>query len=106
MDFVSRLEFWSQIDYDITSFFSSIPIGIYDKFNSLSDYEASEILFGEISDDLKRKIKQLNSELDIEKYPNFSSDILSLTRYNSGGLIPCFNLQVKAGALKSLEIGV
>ncbi|UAY53223.1 hypothetical protein [Ferruginibacter albus] len=104
LDFGSRLEFWSQIDYDKSSFFSSIPIDIYNKFNSLSDYETSEILFGEISDELKEKIKQLNSELDIEKYPNFSSDILSLTRYNSGGLIPCSNLQVKAGVLKSLEI--
>lgn len=104
LDFASRLEFWSQIDYDKSIFFSSIPIDIYDKFNSLSDYETSEILFGEISEDLKEKIKLLNSELDIEKYPNFSSDILSLTRYNSGGLIPCSNLQVKAGVLKSLEI--
>lgn len=104
LDFASRLEFWSLIDYDKSSFFSSIPIDIYDKFNSLSDYETSEILFGEIPEDLKEKIKKLNSELDIEKYPNFSSDILSLTRYNSGGLIPCSNLQVKAGVLKSLEI--
>lgn len=104
LDFASRLEFWSQIDYDKSSFFSSMPIDIYDKFNSLSDYETAEILFGEISDELREKIKQLNFELDIEKYPNFSSDILSLTRYNSGGLIPCSNLQVKAGVLKSLEI--
>jgi hypothetical protein len=104
LDFASRLDLWSQIDYDKSSFFSSIPIDIYDKFNTLSDYETSEILFGEISEDLKEKIKLLNSELDIEKYPNFSSDILSLTRYNSGGLIPCSNLQIKAGVLKSLEI--
>jgi len=104
LDFASRLEFWSQIDYDKSSFFSSIPIDIYDKFNSLTDYETSEILLGEISEELKENIKQLNSVLDIEKYPNFSSDILSLTRYNSGGLIPCSNLQIKAGVLKSLEI--
>lgn len=104
LDFASRLEFWSQIDYDKSSFFSSIPIDIYDKFNTVTDYESSEFLFEEISEGLKEKIKQLNYELDIEKYPNFSSDILSLTRYNSGGLIPCSNLQVKAGVLKSLEI--
>ncbi len=104
LDLASRLEFWSQIDYDKSSFFSSIPIDIYDKFYSLSEYVTSEILFGEVSHELKEKIKQLNSDLDIEKYPNFSSDILSLTRYNSGGLIPCSNLQVKAGVLKSLEI--
>ncbi|MBN1967887.1 MAG: hypothetical protein JW870_00820 [Candidatus Delongbacteria bacterium] len=104
LDFASRLEIWSQIDYDKSSFFSSIPIDIYDKFNTLSDYETSEMLFRKIPEDLKENIKKLNSELDIEKYPNFSSDILSLTRYNSGGLIPCSNLQVKAGVLKSLEI--
>lgn len=104
LDFASLLELWSQIDYDKSSFFSSNAIDIYNKFNSLSDYETSEILFGEIPEDLKEKIRKLNSELNIEKYPNFSSDILSLTRYNSGGLIPCSNLQVKAGVLKSLEI--
>ncbi|MCZ4696469.1 hypothetical protein DWB61_17560 [Ancylomarina euxinus] len=104
LDFASRLEFWSQIDYEKSDFFSSIPIDIYSKYSTLSDYDSPEIIFSGISEELKEKIKQLNSELDIEKYPNFSSDILSLTRYNSGGLIPCSKLQVKAGVLKSLEI--
>lgn len=104
LDFASRLEFWSQIDYEKSDFFSSIPIDIYTKFSTLTDYDSPEIIFNGISEELKEKIKQLNSELDIEKYPNFSSDLLSLTRYNSGGLIPCSKLQVKAGVLKSLEI--
>lgn len=104
LDFASRLEFWSQIDYEKSDFFSSIPIDIYKQFSTLTDYDTPEIIFSGISEELKEKIQQLNNELDIEKYPNFSSDILSLTRYNSGGLIPCSKLQVKAGVLKSLEI--
>lgn len=104
LDFSSRLELWSQIDYEKSDFFSSIPIDIYSKFYSLTDYENPEIVFSAIPDSLKNKIAEINSELDIEKFPNFSSDILSLTRYNSGGLIPCSKLQVKAGVLKSIEI--
>lgn len=104
LDFSKRLELWSNIDFEKTDFFSSIPLDIYNNFSTVSGFQRPDEIFNSISSEMIQEIKDLNIELDIEKYPNFSSDILSLTRYNSGGIIPCSKLQVKAGVLKSLEI--
>ena len=104
LDFSKRLEFWAQIDYEKADFFSSMPAEIYKTFNEVSGFQDANQLYIGLSNDLKLSIEEKNKELDIEKFPSFSSDILSLTRYNTGGIIPCSMLQVKAGVLKSLEI--
>lgn len=104
LELSKRLDLWSQMDWDRTIFFSSTPAEIYAHFSSVNGYQDVNVLFPKISNELVSKITELNIEMDIEKYPNFSSDILSLTRYNSGGIIPASRLQTKAGVLKSLEI--
>ena len=102
LDFAKRLEVWNQIDIEKTTFFTSSILDIYKGFHELPGYESIADI--KIPPKLKKHIAELNSELDIEKYPNFSADILSLTRYNSGGLLHFSKVQNKAAVIKSIEI--
>ncbi|MEQ8424096.1 MAG: hypothetical protein RIA63_05255, partial [Cyclobacteriaceae bacterium] len=104
LEFSQRLEIWSLIDFERANFFILEPSEIYSKFHSIVGFENIASLGCIILPSAKTQVENLNASMDIEKYPNFSSDVLSLTRYNSGGLIHCSQVQIKAGVLKSLEI--
>lgn len=104
LEFSKRLEIWSQIDFQKADFFTELPIDIYGKFHSVPGFIETNTLYENISVVVSSEISELNEKLDIEKYPNFSSDILSLTRYNSGGIINFSHLHTKAGTLKALEL--
>jgi len=103
LDFSTRLDLWGQLNIDTLNLFFPKYITIYNEFHSLDHYVELELLSPGISNETQKKIITLNEELDLEKYPTIGTDILSLTRYNTGGIIPCSTSQSKLGKLKSLE---
>jgi|GEM_PF-2805320 len=102
LDLAVRLETWSALDLMRADFFSSQPNDIYQLFSTVPGYLLPDINTLSVND--SARIELVNTQFDIEKYPNISSDILALTRQNSGGLIHFSPLQHKAGVLKSLEL--
>jgi hypothetical protein len=101
LDLAVRLETWSNIDLTRADFFTSVPVAIYQLFNTVAGYSnLSTTDLSIVTDD----IAELNERYNFEKYPNIASDILSLTRPNSGGIIHFSGLQTKAGVLKSIEL--
>ncbi|PBQ32347.1 hypothetical protein CNR22_11385 [Sphingobacteriaceae bacterium] len=102
LDFGKRLEAWSDINADKASFFTKVPIDIYGQFNFVPGfipYLPATITLG-----ITSKIIDVNEKFNLEQIPSIASDILSLTRPNSGGLLNFSMIHTKAGVLKSLEL--
>jgi hypothetical protein len=102
LDFASRLQNWSAINLDTASFFTEMPKEIFANFGGAAGYVQYTPL--SIEPTTQALIESLNERLDVEAYPNFSNDILSLTRPNSGGILNFSPIHTKAGVLKSLEL--
>src|SRR6185503_1103379 len=102
LDFANRLKNWAAINLDTASFFNELPKEIYFHFAEAAGY----IPFVQYTIALETKvlIERLNEQFDMESHPNFSSDILSLTRPNTGGMLNFSMIHTKAGVLKSLEL--
>jgi len=102
LDLLDRLQSWQSINLEKADFFGTIPVHIYNLFSAAGIFVPFHPHSIHIAD--KTAIEHTNEEYNIEKHPNFSSDILALTRPNSGGIIHGADIQNKAGALKSLEL--
>lgn len=102
LDFGIRLQNWSEINADKASFFTEMPREIYTHFNQVSGYiPYSEVTLGVYT---VNAIEEVNKHFDLEGQPNLSTDILALTRPNSGGVLNFSMIHTKAGVLKSLEL--
>ena len=102
LDFGERLSNWSDINADKAIFFTEIPMSIYEHFSKINGYlPCSPTTLKSTTVSL---IEGINNEFDLEQTPNLSSDILALTRPNSGGILNFTMIHTKAGTLKSLEL--
>lgn len=102
LDFSERLQNWSSINADRASFFTEMPIDIYSHFSAVAGYVPYSPTT--IAPATTSIVKAINNKFDLEQHPNISSDILSLTRPNSGGMLNFSMIHTKAGVLKSLEL--
>lgn len=102
LDFLGTLQAWSDINLERVDFFASMARQCYDLFQISPSY--SPFLSATPSASDEAAIIGGNKEYDIESQPNMSSDILSFTRPNSGGLIHWGEVKRKMGVLKSIEI--
>lgn len=102
LDFKDRLDTWSEINRDKANFFRNGPASIYSLYGTVPDF----IPFIENTPSVIEinSIKAINQKFNFEQTPNFSSDILSLTRPNSVGLIPMHPLQDKCATLNAIEL--
>jgi len=102
LDFGKRLQDWSDINANKASFFTEIPIEIYSHFSSVAGFIPYKQV--NITSGTTNKIEVINNIFNFEQHPNIASDILSLTRPNSGGILNFSMIHTKAGVLKSLEL--
>jgi hypothetical protein len=102
LDFSERLQNWSNINADKANFFTEMPIDIYSHFSNVAGYVPYYPAI--ISSGTTSTINEINDRFDLEQHPNISTDILSLTRPNSGGILNFSMIHTKAGVLKSLEM--
>lgn len=102
LDFATRLENWTEINAEKVSFFTEMPIYIYGLFSSVTGYKAYSK--STINANATSVVEEINDKFNLEQIPNISSDILSLTRPNSGGILNFTMIHTKAGVLKSLEL--
>lgn len=101
-DFGERIELWSSIDFEKADFFFTQPLSIYEYFSNETDYLVTEDLKINLTDNIENLVKDVNTKYNIEDKPRFASDLLSLTRFNTGGMLYCSIMQQKAATLKSL----
>ncbi|MGJ1435690.1 hypothetical protein [Sphingobacterium siyangense] len=102
LDFGDRLKFWSEIDADKASFFTELPRQIFSGFHAAATYISYTP--GTIDRESAELIKAVNKQFNLELFPSISTDILALTRPNTGGMINLTLIHTKAGVLKSLEL--
>lgn len=102
LDFSDRLENWSALNFEKATFFHEIPKGIYSQFSTVPGY----VPYDELTIDALsiQQLAEINNEFDLEAHPSIATDILSLTRPNSGGVLNFSMIHTKAGVLKSLEL--
>lgn len=102
LDFGERLQSWSEINANKADFFTEMPISIYNHFSlaaGFMPYTSTTIPPATIA-----IVENINDQFNLEQHPNISTDILSLTRPNSGGILNFSMIHTKAGVLKSLEL--
>ena len=104
LEFSQRITSWSNISKnEIDDFYTKI-IEIYNLLENQNDYQ--EIL--ESNFELLQKevinIQNIVRKKDIESTPHFSNDILSMTRVNTGAVIPCHPIQDKVLSLNSIHL--
>jgi hypothetical protein len=104
LEFANRVDSWSNITkIEIDIFYIKI-LEIYNLLENQNDYK--EILESnfELSQQDIINIQNVVSEKDIESTPHFSNDILSITRTNTGAIIPCHPIQDKILSLNSIHL--
>jgi hypothetical protein len=104
LEFANRVDSWSNITkIEIDIFYIKI-LEIYNLLENQNDYQ--EILESnfELSQQDIINIQNVVSEKDIESTPHFSNDILSITRTNTGAIIPCHPIQDKILSLNSIHL--
>ncbi|RMA90900.1 hypothetical protein [Priestia megaterium] len=103
-DFADRIAVWSEIDLVKVEFFTDEALKIYSSFKDIPGYinfsNIAHLL--DVTDEVR--IQELFKSQLLEKQPMFSSDILSHTRFNSGGIIPMNELQDRIATMHSLTI--
>lgn len=104
LDFGERIDSWSNITYEHIRFFHEKINEIYTLLQSQSDLLAIEINQFLLSMEEIEKLQTIVKQKDIEDVPRVGSDILSLTRLNTSGIIPCHTIQHKVLALNSINI--
>ncbi len=102
VDYAERLEYWQDINFDHSNFFSSQAKTIYELFAADPNYQPPVCSF--LTDDAKEVLTRCNARLNFEKKSTFSGDILVHTRPNTGGMLHQDGLQAKAGTLKAIEL--
>lgn len=104
LEFGQRVDSWSSISKnEIDDFYTKI-IEIYNLLENQNDYQ--EILESnfELSQQEVINVQNIIKEKDIESVPHFSNDILSMTRANTGAIIPCHPIQDKVLSLNSIHL--
>lgn len=103
-DFADRIAVWSKIDLVKVDFFTGEALKIYALFSDVPEYLnfLNGIPLLDETDSIK--IQELIESQLLEQKPMLSSDILSITRFNSGGIIPTNDLQDRVAAMQSLTI--
>ncbi len=104
LEFGVRIDSWAKISYENIVFFHDKIIEIYDLLENQANYIPININDLVISQQEINKIQELVKEKDIESSPMVSTDILALTRFNSGAMIPGHPIQDKVLTLNSIVI--
>ncbi|MGE4456840.1 MAG: tetratricopeptide repeat protein [Arcobacteraceae bacterium] len=104
LEFGLRIDSWANISYENILFFYDKIIETYDLLENQANYIPININDLEISQQEINKIQELVKEKDIENNPMVSTDILALTRFNSGAMIPGHPIQDKVLTLNSIVI--
>lgn len=104
LEFGLRVDCWANISYDNIIYFHDKIIEIYELLENQPDYitiSTNDLILSqkEIND-----IQALVKDKDIESSPIISTDILAITRFNSGAMIPCHPIQDKVLTLNSIVI--
>jgi len=104
LEFAQRVDSWSTISKNEIDDFYTKVIEIYNLLESQNSYQKIldnnfELLQQEIIN-----IQNVVREKDIESVPHFSNDILSMTRANTGAVIPCHPIQDKVLSLNSIHL--
>lgn len=104
LEFANRVNSWSNITKNEIDIFYIKILEIYNLLENQNDYQ--EILESnyELSQQDIINIQNVVSEKDIESTPHFSNDILSITRTNTGAVIPCHPIQDKILSLNSIHL--
>lgn len=104
LDFSDRVDSWSNITKNEIDNFD---IKISEIYILLSDEDDFQEIYNNdlnLSSVETEKIKKIITLKDIEKEPHFSNDILSITRVNTGAIIPCHPIQDKVLSLNSIHL--
>lgn len=104
LEFGLRVDSWANISHNNIIFFHDKIIEIYELLENQPDYitiSTNDLILSqkEIND-----IQALVKDKDIESSPMISTDILAITRFNSGAMIPCHPIQDKVLTLNSIVI--
>ena len=106
LEFSQRVDSWSTISKNEIDDFYTKVIEIYNLLENQNDYkEVLESNF-ELSEQEIINIQNAVNKKDIESTPHFSNDILSITRNNTGAIIPCHPIQDKILSLNSIHLMV
>ncbi len=104
LDFGERIDSWSNITYENIEYFHEKIHEIYSLLQNQSGFLIIETNQFFLSIEEIEKLKATVNQKDIENTPTFGSDILSLTRLNTTGIIPGHTIQHKVLSLNSINI--
>ena len=104
LEFGLRVNSWTDITHENIIYFHDKIIEIYNLLENQPDLLPIQANNLAVSPQELKKIQQLVKEKDIESNPMFATDILAMTRFNSGAMIPCDPIQDKVLTLNSIVI--
>lgn len=102
LEFGLRIENWANISYENIIFFHDKIIEIYELLEIEPEYIPLDNIAFTVQD--ISKIQAIVDDKDLESTPMMSTDILAMTRFNSGAMIPCHPIQDKVLTLNSIVI--
>jgi len=104
LDLSDRIHGWQDITKDEIDKFSHDIFEIYRLFHRQETFQELIDENFELSIEQKNSIRNLVKEKDIESEPHIGMDILSITRSNTGSIIPCHPIQDKILTLNSINL--
>lgn len=104
LEFGLRVDSWANISYDNIIYFHDKIIETYELLENQPDYITINTNDFILSQKEKNDIQALVKDKDIESSPMISTDILAITRFNSGAMIPGHPIQDKVLTLNSIVI--
>lgn len=104
LEFGLRIDSWAKISNDNIIFFHDKILEIYELLIAQPEYISINKNDLILSSKEIRKIQAVVKDKDIESSPMISTDILALTRFNSGAMIPGHPIQDKVLTLNSIVI--
>lgn len=104
LEFGDRVDSWSNITKNEIDIFYIKILEIYNLLENQNDYqEIVESNFELLQQEIIN-IENIVNKKDIESTPHSSNDILSITRANTGAIIPCHPIQDKVLSLNSIHL--
>lgn len=104
LEFGLRIDSWANISLENIVFFHDKIIEIYELLENQSEYISINTIDLVLSRQEIDKIQTIVKDKDIESSPMISTDILAITRFNSGAMIPGHPIQDKVLTLNSIVI--
>lgn len=104
LEFGLRIDSWADISNDNIIFFHNKILEIYELLITQPEYIPINKNDLVLSSKEIHKIQVVVKDKDIESSPMISTDILALTRFNSGAMIPVHPIQDKVLTLNSIVI--